>query len=161
MPANNLRAISGFMSLLGFCREAMSPAIINALSTRSLTAHGRTKGQLCRAGRVGQVETVNHVSYQCSSSHKVDRHDNLVGYLESHLPIGDTYLKPDIVAVKGGTASVIDVQVVLDSRSLDLAHDEKVRNYNRAELINAIKNRFKESNMFVTSCTLNVQLINH
>lgn len=66
----------------------------------------------------------------------------------------DTYLKSDIVSVKCGKASMIDVRVLSDSRSLDPAHYDKVRKCNKAELITAIKNMFM-SNVFVTSSTPN------
>lgn len=85
-----------------------------------------------------------HILQNCPRTHgpRVKRHDALVNYAvrgleqkgyvvtrEPHFKTAQGLRKPDIVAIRGGTAHVIDAQVVTDGEPLRRAHRRKVEKY--------------------------------
>jgi len=123
---------------------------INAMPTLSRTTRGTNRPRSCRAG-CGTPETLNHVLQVC---HRTDgirtkRHDvvknKLASFLqqkglvvenEPHIPVdgGVSFRKPDIIAIKGKQATVIDVQICGEYHP-DNAHRNKVLYYQRHEEI--------------------------
>jgi hypothetical protein len=89
-------------------------------------------------------ETLHHILQQCHRSHdaRIKRHDAIVQYvkrnlekkeykvdMEPKIPTTEGIRKPDIVAVKGSTAMVVDAQVVSEQADLDRRHREKTKYY--------------------------------
>lgn len=158
-PTNLLRA-SDFVNSIK-CR-------INALPTRARTARGRpAKDRFCRAGCQGP-ETLNHVLQQCPRTHdmRVRRHDAVVNYVaakmaaynverEPRVTVGDIVLKPDIVAVSGDRAAVLDAQVITDAMDLDLAFREKVTKYSGEQFLDAVRARYRVREVSVSAITIN------
>lgn len=116
---------------------------ISALPTRSRTARRRTKDRRCRAGCTAQ-ETLNHVLQQCHRTHaaRIKRHDAILSYMERRIRRADYVIhkephyktqlglrKPDMVAILGQTAVVVDAQVVSEQTDLAAAHLRKKRYY--------------------------------
>ena len=114
----------------------------NALPTRSRMARGRDRPRNCRAGCLRQ-ETLHHVLQVCERTHgaRVKRHNAVASGLgnflkdsghrvmfEPRIKHGDTHLKPDIICIKEGIASVIDVQIS-GAHPLDSYHEKKVAYY--------------------------------
>lgn len=139
---------------------------INALPVRSRTTRGRRKERLCRAGCLNP-ETLNHVLQNCHRTHdiRIKRHNAITSYLtrnlrkqefdvfeEPHLRVNDELRKPDLVAVRGVSAFVIDAQVVSEHADLERAHQEKIRRYQPLEPV--IKEEYKVRQVTFTSATL-------
>lgn len=143
---------------------------INALPSRSRTTRGRhQQDRMCRAG-CQAPETVNHVVQQCHRTHvgRIDRHNSVVNYLERDASSrGYTTIKepstrtsegtrkPDLVAISGSKALVVDAQVVTDGRGLNEAHSRKVAYYDTSEIKDVIKATYRVDQVAVTSATLN------
>jgi hypothetical protein len=123
----------------------MQAVRINALPSRVRTSRGRhdRANIMCRAG-CKTPESSAHVVQQCFRTHggRVLRHNKVnavlagelvkLGYKVHEEPriMTDAGLrKPDIVAIKGGIATVIDAQVVACGPSQDAAHRAKIRKY--------------------------------
>lgn len=141
---------------------------IGALPTRSRTARGTTKERRCRAGCLAQ-ETLNHVLQHCHRTHagRIRRHDAILNYMERKIcscgyrverePRFMTAMglrKPDVVAVLGQTAVVLDAQVVSEQTNLNDAHRRKTNYYEEQSLVDGIKARNGVSNVIVTSATV-------
>lgn len=116
---------------------------INALPTKSRTSRGRYADRHCRAG-CNDIETLNHVLQKCHRTHgaRISRHNAVASYVhralqmkcdlveeEPHLKTPLGLRKPDLVAIKGTTALVVDAQVVSEQTDLNLAHERKKRYY--------------------------------
>nr|AFM44926.1 R2 protein [Eyprepocnemis plorans] len=145
-------------------------ARISALPSRARLLRGREGDTRCRAG-CNASETNNHVIQHCWRSHeaRVERHDAVALYMvrglrrrgydvhrELHLRTSQGLKKPDIVAVSGTTAFVIDAQVIGDHLDADRCHREKVEVYDQQPVHTEIKRMFPEVQMITTtSATLN------
>lgn len=139
---------------------------INALPTRSRGARGRDFDRRCRAG-CEVPETLNHILQQCHRTHnpRVDRHNSAAKYLankmrskgyrvweEPVLRTNEGLRKPDIVAELGGTALVVDAQIINDQYSADTAHQNKIAYYRPHE--EHIKQLTGASSVHFGSCTI-------
>lgn len=136
---------------------------IGALPTKSRSSRGRTQDRRCKAGCFAQ-ETLNHVLQQCHRTHaaRIKRHDAILnymehrirrcGYREPHYLTTFGLRKPDMTAVLGQTAVVIDAQVVSEQVDLDRAHKKKVDYYK--EIQQDIKTKHNVQTVKFTSATL-------
>ncbi|KAG8173760.1 hypothetical protein JTE90_013154 [Oedothorax gibbosus] len=143
---------------------------INALPTNSRLRRGRAGDRYCRAG-CRCKETLNHVLQNCPRTHgkRIARHDHIVNNIKAHLeqkgcqvfnePIFDTPVgkrKPDIIAIRQGSALVIDAQIVGDSVDLNRAHRRKVNYYaDNVTLVDGIKALYGVDVVRFYSTTLN------
>lgn len=116
----------------------------NCIPSRTRTSRGREGHEvLCRAG-CPEKETPSHCVQRCFRTHggRILRHDDLVrkvgGFLkqkgwqvelEQSYPTSAGRRRPDLTAVRDGTAAVVDAQVVDSEGSLDMAHERKVEKY--------------------------------
>lgn len=130
------------------------------LPTKSRQSRGRGVApaeRTCR-GLCGTSETLNHILQVCHTTHdaRCARHNRVMRLLEKKLrghvtrtfvePIiktGVTFIKPDIVALKGEETIVLDVTVVSTDR-LEESWRLKVRKYDSPENRTAIQ-RWDES----------------
>lgn len=142
----------------------------NALPVKSRTARGRAQiDRTCRAG-CRHPETLNHVLQQCHRTHgpRCDRHEAVANYLQRNLnnkgwrtikePVFNTTrgnLKPDIVAIKGNSALILDAQIVADSVPLDLTNTNKVQKYSGGELTEMVRQRTGAEHVKTLAATLN------
>lgn len=141
---------------------------ISAIPTKSRSGRGRHIDRRCRAGCLAQ-ETINHVLQQCHRTHaaRIRRHDAILAYLERGIRSSGYDIhrepryttaaglrKPDMVAVMGRTAVVVDAQVVGEQLDLHMAHRRKVDYYSEPGIIEAIKRQHQVTNVKVTSATL-------
>lgn len=140
---------------------------ISAIPTKSRSSRGRIQDRRCRAGCMAQ-ETINHILQQCHRTHagRIRRHDAILNYLQRGIEKGGYIVrepcyntssgkrKPDIVAVLGQTAVVIDAQVVGEQADLSAAHRRKIRYYEENEVAEAIRKEHKVRNIITTSATL-------
>lgn len=141
---------------------------ISALPTRSRTARGRTVDRRCRAGCTAQ-ETLNHVLQHCHRTHawRIRRHDAVLNYMERRIHSGGYTIykephyhtaqglrKPDMVAILGQTAIVVDAQVVSEQTDLETAHRRKTEYYSTAEMLEAIRIKHQVQTIRTTSATL-------
>lgn len=118
---------------------------INALPTRARLARGRPLyNDRCRHG-CDQVETLNHVTQICGSTHRatVKRHDDICGYIAKSLRKfghevqreklyrvpGCPGLKPDLVVITSNQVHVLDVEICGTSRDLRRARNDKICKY--------------------------------
>lgn len=139
---------------------------INAMPTRSRTSRGRGTNRSCRAG-CQAVETLNHVLQQCHRTHRarIERHNAVVSYIkralskkyetvmeEPHFTTPEGLRKPNLVAINGPKALLIDAQVVSEHLELCSAHKTKVEKYE--PLSNAIKSRYALQSVSFTTATL-------
>ncbi|KAL0098595.1 hypothetical protein PUN28_020551 [Cardiocondyla obscurior] len=141
---------------------------IGAIPTKSRTTRGRHQDRRCRAGCLAQ-ETINHVLQQCHRTHeaRIRRHDAITKYLARKIPKSGYQVfqepkyqttvglrKPDLVAVLGETAVVIDAQVVSEQTLLTEAHRRKVRYYEDEAITKKIKETHGVRRIITTSATL-------
>lgn len=141
---------------------------IGALPTRSRTARGRHQERRCRAGCLAQ-ETLNHVLQHCHRTHesRIRRHNAIVEYVarkmprngytvfkEPHYKTAIGLRKPDLVAVLGETAVIVDAQVVSEQTTLAEAHRRKVQYYSEPAVIEETKRVHAVRTVVVTSATL-------
>ncbi|KAK2575343.1 hypothetical protein KPH14_012766 [Odynerus spinipes] len=142
---------------------------INAFPTKSRTSRGRLRDRRCRAGCL-RIENMNHILQACHRTHneRIRRHNAVVSFVGRNLaragyivryeppyPTEEGVRKPDVVAVMGRTALLLDGQVVSDMANLQKAHNAKVSYYARnTQLINQIKNESGASDVKVLSVTL-------
>lgn len=141
---------------------------INAVPTRSRTARGRTRDRRCRAGCMA-AETLNHVLQQCHRTHagRIRRHDAILNYMERRIRSGGYTIfrepryqtglgirKPDLVAILGRTAVVVDAQVVSEQTDLDGAHRKKCDYYKKPEVLAEIRRQHSVQEIMVTSASL-------
>lgn len=129
---------------------------VNCLPTRIRTSRGVRRDTYptgCRAG-CGVTETAAHVIQGCHRTHggRVRRHNAVAKTLAAGLrdkgwtvqeePVfvtAEGRRKPDLVCRRGGSASVIDVQIVSGATSLDEAHERKAGYYkNNPSLVEAL-----------------------
>ncbi|KAG8177078.1 hypothetical protein JTE90_015730 [Oedothorax gibbosus] len=117
----------------------------NTLFSRARAARGRPEKQQAHQCSRGcpQPETLNHILQVCFATHKqrIKRHNNIVDYLHRGLlqrgftvhtePRFETpgILKPDLVVYSEEEVSVIDIQVVNDQYSLEVANKNKIQKY--------------------------------
>lgn len=141
---------------------------ISAMPTRSRLSRGRLRDRRCRAGCLAQ-ETLNHVLQQCHRTHgqRIKRHDAVLGYMERrirnggykifrepHYKTADGLRKPDLVAVLGETAVVVDAQVVGEQANLNQAHGKKIAYYGREAVVEAIKRTHGVREVLIQSATM-------
>ena len=113
------------------------------------------------------VETLDHVLQKCFRTHgaRIDRHNAVASYVkrslektyevveeEPHFNTEQSLRKPDLIAVKGGKALVIDAQVVNEHVSPEMAHREKAAKYRGLE--GGIRERFGVREVSFTTVTL-------
>ncbi|KAG8172369.1 hypothetical protein JTE90_002505 [Oedothorax gibbosus] len=144
---------------------------INAFpKTNSRLRRGRAGDRYCRAG-CRCKETLNHILQNCARTHgkRIARHDHLVNSVKAHLeqkgshvhsePIFDTSMgkrKPDLIAIRQGSALVIDAQIVGESVDLTRAHRRKVRYYaENTNLVDGIRALYGVDTVRFYSITLN------
>ena len=116
---------------------------ISALPTKSRTSRGRHVDRGCRAG-CNAPETLNHVVQRCFRMQGIwiHRQDAVVKYvarrfenegssihLEPRIQTADGLRKPDIIAIKGRYAIVVDAKVIGAQFNLRAAHRNKVHYY--------------------------------
>ena len=63
--------------------------------------------------------------------------------------------KPDLVVKEGSRAIVIDAQVITDSYSLEMVHNNKARKYNTPAIRAELCSRLQVDEVLFTSATLN------
>lgn len=144
---------------------------INALPSAVRTSRGRRQGVSirCRAG-CNVTETTAHVIQSCFRTHggRVLRHDAVAKMLAGSLrrknyDVRREHLfctqegrrKPDLLAVKDGVATVIDVQVVSGARPLLQSHTEKKNYYARNEdLVRKVCHLFNVALVLFTTATV-------
>lgn len=142
----------------------------NALPVRSRTTRGRAQlDRSCRAG-CRAPETLNHVIQQCHQTHgaRIDRHNSVASYLQRNLqnkgwnteidpriPLGGSYLKPDIVAIKDGKAVTLDVQIITDAFGLDRANQNKINKYSTWEYKRSVREKYHTTDEVTIAATLN------
>lgn len=128
---------------------------INAMPVRARTSRGKTHDRRCRAGCPAS-ETLNHVIQQCHRTHgaRIKRHNAVVSYLarsmrnkwaqvieEPKFKTPEGLRKPDLLAVEGDAALVIDVAIPSEQADLGRRHTDKIEYYRALE--NSIKQRYK------------------
>lgn len=149
---------------------------IKAIKTRAgllPTPERRARGRPGNSGLCDTCRTpgtLGHISQTCPKTWggRIKRHDNVAksvaGWLdqldfrverEMCVPFGGTFRKPDIVAVKGNTCYVLDVQVTADRYPLSLAHNNKRQKYDQPELKRNISELTGVDSVQVSSVTLN------
>ena len=113
------------------------------LSTESRKVRGRTGSKRCKtcADRVGNLQ---HLLQVCPRSHglRVRRHDALCAGLgrllerkgfslwqEPRIPFRNSFLKPDIVAIRSGLGLVLDPIVCADNCEFAWVEEQKVAKY--------------------------------
>ena len=125
------------------------------LSTESRKAR-QTKaetGQKLCSSYCGKIETISHILQVCHKTHdaRIHRHDKVVTSLmkmlsgpnkrilrEPIIPIPTSHIKPDIIHIKGDTATVIDVSIVDPTNMLN-AYEEKIKKYGTGENADSIR----------------------
>lgn len=140
----------------------------SALPTKSRSSRGRVGDRRCGAGCQAQ-ETLNHILQQCHRTHaqRIKRHDAVLRYMERRIRRGgytihreprlhtsDGLRKPDLVAVLGGTAVVVDAQVIGEQANLDEAHRRKSVYYDQPAVAKTIKEEYGVHTIITTSATL-------
>lgn len=166
VPSQHRWVIEGNKFVSGKDYLNMMKLRINALPVRARTTRGRTADRTCRAG-CRESETLHHVLQRCHRTHgtRITRHDAVASYVERSLRkreyevtaepqfrVDGALRKPDLVAVKGVTALVIDAQVVGEQENLRRAHRRKIEYYE--DLKDIIKQRHHVENVVFTSITL-------
>jgi len=141
---------------------------IGALPTKSRTSRGRRQDRGCRGGCLAQ-ETLNHVLQHCHRTHgaRIKRHDAVIKYIACNIPRGGYEVhwelhystriglrKPDLVAVLGETAVVVDTQIVSEQINLAVAHRRKIERYEDPAVVDEIKKQHEVRTVIVTSVTL-------
>ena len=117
---------------------------INALPTRVRTSRGRCSDCVplaCRAG-CQPIETAAHIVQGCHRKHggHIKRHDQVCQVAASQLGLSllteprlqlspATMPKPDLIASKNASISVIEAQVEYAGQLLDASHRTKVSKY--------------------------------
>lgn len=145
---------------------------INALPVRARTTRGRAHDRACRGGCT-HSETLHHILQQCHRTHdaRIKRHDAIVQYLcnnlkqksyqietEPQIRTNEGLRKPDILAIKGRSAYVIDAQVVSEQSDLDRRHKEKVKYYaENKSLIKNIKDTYEAVDVAFSSATVSAR----
>lgn len=139
---------------------------VNAMPTKSRTSRGRGADRSCRAG-CQAVETLNHVLQHCHRTHRarIERHNAIVSYVkrglvkkyvtveeEPRFSTTQGIRKPDLIAIKGSNALLIDAQVVGENVNLCSAHKNKIEKYKPLEV--AIKSRYAVETVSFSSVTL-------
>lgn len=144
---------------------------INALPSKSRTSRGRDAiDRHCRAG-CNVPETTNHIVQQCFRTHnsRIARHNSVATYIsrnlsnagyktteENQLRATAGILKPDIIAIKGDTALVLDAQIITDSVDLDAADSTKTNKYANEPVFNVIRQSHSAiKNIRVLGITMN------
>lgn len=116
---------------------------INALPTKSRMYRGMNYSRQCRAG-CHQPETNEHMMQSCVSTRpgRRERHNQVVATLATELEAKDykvlvgptiravaTVWYPDIIAMKGETAYVVDARIIGDQVDFAEAYRSKVKKY--------------------------------
>ena len=116
---------------------------VGCLPTKSRTTRGTENDRMCRGGCM-KSETNYHIIQECHRTHggRVNRHDHVVKELGKHfenrnydrvlveprLKTSVGLRKPDLLLVKEGKATIIDVQIT-SGRSLEQYHAQKRAKY--------------------------------
>lgn len=74
-------------------------------------------------------------------------------YLDLRIPFGESFVNSDIIAVNYERAIIIDIQVVRDARTLDLAHGDLGRKYSGRDFIRTVQDRYNVKTALTTSVT--------
>ncbi|KAF7987940.1 hypothetical protein HCN44_004756 [Aphidius gifuensis] len=111
-------------------------------------------------------ETLNHVVQQCHRTHgaRILRHNAVVNYLaralnnkwtvfeEPNFRTSTGVLKPDLLAVQGESAIVVDASIPSEQADLSKAHQDKVVKYKVLESV--IKQQHKVKNVTFTAAII-------
>ena len=138
----------------------------NLMRTKVRSSRGRRGDQsvLCR-GNCGQPESLAHILQSCWITHdaRCARHNRVakdlarrlrtLGYTvleEPRVPTATSFIKPDLIAVRGEVAVIMDVTIVGDNRS-HVAYEEKIQKYGTEAYSTAIKSALTLCGLPVTS----------
>lgn len=133
---------------------------INSLPTKSITCRGQSwLDRTCRACGLVPYETNEHILQCCKTLReaRTKRHNKFVevvkeeleeaGYrvvVEPHINVGDRVRKPDLIAVKGRIAYVLDAQIIGDHVNPTDAYNNKVEKYRSVSGLDVwVKERFR------------------
>lgn len=122
---------------------------LNVLPTpaRKTRIYGAAVDGLCSLCRV--PATLGHICQSCPRTHgmRIRRHDNICGYVEQvltssrfqvlvepRIQYGNTFRKPDLVAIKGNEALILDVAVVADNCDPNMPALDKINKYDQPEI---------------------------
>lgn len=106
--------------------------------------------QCCRRGHRGRVKRHNLARYVCNCLKQL-------GWMvlwESHFPLPDGTLKPDLVAFKEQDALILDAQVVGTGMGLCFLHHQKVAEY-LGPLLQLSARAGRSSTLLTSTITLN------
>lgn len=122
----------------------------NALKTVERANRGKTRTESKKCPTCRDVNhSLGHILQSCPMTHglRVKRHDCIVDKLKSKLEreghtvikeprigVRGTFLKPDLICLKGGEALVLDPTIVADNCDLDLAAIQKAKLYSCKEV---------------------------
>jgi hypothetical protein len=122
----------------------------NLVGTKTRCNRGRdSTDYLCRAG-CNRPESLSHILQGCPRTHavRIQRHNranNMIRALlerygfeiwdEPHLPIGDTFRKPDLIVKKGDRTVIIDTQIISDQYNIEEEYTRKCGWYNSKEIL--------------------------
>src|SRR6218665_1753435 len=129
----------------------------NLLPSAERSTRGRrTELIKCEAG-CNSVATLAHISQSCTRTHRLRcaRHDSVLDVViqgievrggttirEPNIPTKQGARKPDLVALVGETAYVVDVTITADCSDMQRPYDEKVDYYKRPEIIEWVARSF-------------------
>ena len=118
--------------------------VITTPARSSRSRNGDRGDPLCKRDR--QRATLNHISQVCQTTHglRVKRHNNICEMLTATLrkdgwttwakpriPVGATFIKPDIIAVKGSEYCVLDPIITGDNQEIELSASGKSNIYDQ------------------------------
>ena len=122
------------------------------LSTPARLVRGRAPAPPCRAG-CAQPATLGHILQKCSHTHdaRCRRHNEVMNAIaqqvqsphtevmvEPIVPHGSTFMKPDLIIVRGSVAYVADV-TISSPTNVEPAYANKVEKYGNPEALASIK----------------------
>lgn len=142
----------------------------NLMPSGERSSRGRREGpMMCDAGCNAQ-STLAHTSQSCVRTHRLrcGRHDSVLDLIvkrieaqghtvlrEPNIPTGVGWRKPDLVAQVDGVAHIVDVTITADCNDMSGPYAEKVRYYNRTDIIEWVKNIFPGSPCELGAVVLN------
>jgi hypothetical protein len=143
----------------------------NLLPTRMRCSRGTSRAGpiYCSAG-CNALETLSHISQSCARTHRLrtTRHDSVLKFLEDACNRGNidsarepciplesgSYLKPDLLFKIGDAAYVTDVTITADHVHPLGAFNNKVEYYNKYEVRQWARTRFKCEKVFFSAFVL-------
>ena len=129
----------------------------NLLPSVERSSRGRrTELAKCEAG-CSSVGTLAHISQSCVRTHRLrcSRHDSVLDVVihgieahggtvirEPNIPTQHGVRKPDLIAMVGETAYVIDVTITADCSYMKRPYEEKVKYYKKQEILEWVSRSF-------------------